>query len=397
MSPAGLRHSVVGALIKSSPEVLFLAFGRRSLLSSTTMWQSILYPPIFVRIIDASLSFLFSWHSRNIASYQKLAAYPHLYSYTSVRSVVHWFQIIRNRSFQMFDDDAQTALTLSARDRFYKVAKFPTRNIKTPVLLVYGGSDSLVDIKVMLNELPANTTAREVPHYEHLDFLWANDVEKLVFPHVFEALEQHAGRERFNDRFSKSPLQDRREARKIMDIGDNTDDIDEEDRRPNPFWSPSARTSSKTNGFIDLAEEDTNSKPSRQTSSSQSTFGRRSPSKTQPKSTGIPAPTYNSLSPKPSNISLDKSSNLHPTKQPHSPSSSSQPPEQNQRSSPSQHHRQSPPLNRGRNLHPSAHIANGKFKRDGSSDSMRSLQEKSFVGDGIRLGMGKATVGGVIT
>ena len=145
----------------------------------------------------------------------------------------------------MFDDDAQTALTLSARDRFYKVAKFPTRNIKTPVLLVYGGSDSLVDIKVMLNELPANTTAREVPHYEHLDFLWANDVEKLVFPHVFEALEQHAGRERFNDRFSKSPLQDRREARKIMDIGDNTDDIDEEDRRPNPFWSPSARTSSK--------------------------------------------------------------------------------------------------------------------------------------------------------
>lgn len=45
------------------------------------------------------------------------------------------------------------------------------RNIKTPVVLVYGGSDSLVDIRIMLPELPAQTVATEIPHYEHLDFL----------------------------------------------------------------------------------------------------------------------------------------------------------------------------------------------------------------------------------
>lgn len=195
MSPAGLRNGVVDALVKASPEVLFLAFGRRSILSSATMWQSILYPPIFVRIIDMSLSFLFDWSSKNISIDQKLAAYPHLYSFTSTKSVVHWFQIIRNKSFQMFDDDVQAPLSLGASDRYYRVAKFPTRNIKTPIVLVYGGSDSLVDIRVMLKELPRHTVAKEVPHFEHLDFLWGQEVETLVFPHVFEALSEYAGRD----------------------------------------------------------------------------------------------------------------------------------------------------------------------------------------------------------
>ena len=195
MSPAGLRNGVVDSLMKASPEVLFLAFGRRSMLSSATMWQSILYPPIFVRVIDMALSFLFNWSGNNITFSQKLAAYPHLYSFTSTKSVVHWFQIIRNRSFQMYDDDVQAPLSLGASDRYYKVAKFPTRNIKTPIVLVYGGSDSLVDIDVMLKELPRHTIAKEVPHFEHLDFLWGTEVESLVFPHVFEALTAYAGRD----------------------------------------------------------------------------------------------------------------------------------------------------------------------------------------------------------
>ena len=200
MSPAGLHNSFVDSLIKASPEVVFLAFGRRSILSSATMWQTILYPPIFVRFIDMSLSFLFNWSGKNISMQQKLAAYPHLYSYTSTKSIVHWFQIIRNKSFQMYDDDMQAPLSLGAKDRYYKVAKFPTRNIKTPVVLVYGGSDSLVDIKVMLKELPRHTVAKEVKHFEHLDFLWAQDVNVLVFPYVFQALESYAGRDHLDDR-----------------------------------------------------------------------------------------------------------------------------------------------------------------------------------------------------
>lgn len=192
MSPAGIASSIVDSFVKASPDILYLAFGRKAILPSTTMWQSILYPPIFVRLIDTSLRFLFGWTAVNISSHQKLAAYPHLYSFTSTKSVVHWFQIIRNGVFQMYDDEAPSPLS-NGRSKYYKVAKFPTKNIKTPIVLVYGGSDSLVDINVMLKELPRHTVAKEIPHYEHLDFLWGDSVDRLVFPHVFQALDEHAG------------------------------------------------------------------------------------------------------------------------------------------------------------------------------------------------------------
>jgi len=150
------------------------------------------------------LSFLFAWRTQNISTSQKLAAYPHLYSFTSTKSVVHWFQIIRTKSFQMYDDDVHPPLGLSpSASRYTKVARYPTRNIKTPIVLVYGGSDSLVDIRAMLRELPAQTLANEIPHYEHLDFLWARDVHELVFPHVFDALESFTGAEHTREEYAR--------------------------------------------------------------------------------------------------------------------------------------------------------------------------------------------------
>lgn len=192
MAPPGLASGIVASFVKSSPEILYLAFGRRAILGSATMWQALLYPGIFTYFIDKSLSFLFNWKTANITAHQKLAAYPHLYSFSSVKTVVHWFQIIRNGTFQMFDDEVAKPLAMSNGNKYYKVAKFPTRNIKTPIVLVYGGSDSLVDIKLMLKELPKHTVAKCIQKYEHLDLLWASDVHTLVFPHVLEALESYA-------------------------------------------------------------------------------------------------------------------------------------------------------------------------------------------------------------
>ncbi|KAH7316604.1 Alpha/Beta hydrolase protein [Stachybotrys elegans] len=203
MSPAGLSNGVVDSLIKASPQVLYLMFGRRSILSSATLWETLLYPPLFSRLIDMGLSFLFNWQTRNISTSQKLAAYPHLYSFTSTKSVVHWFQIIRNKCFQMFDDDVHQPLGVSTSTRYSKVAKYPTRNIRTPVVLVYGGSDSLVDIKAMLKELPPQTVATEIPHYEHLDFLWARDVDAQVFQHVFDALDSFTDAEHTKEEYDR--------------------------------------------------------------------------------------------------------------------------------------------------------------------------------------------------
>jgi len=189
MSPPGLADSLVDGLMKASPTLLFLFFGRKSILSSAAMWQSILYPPIFTKIIDSSLTWLFNWRSANISANQKIAAYAHLFSFTSVKSVVHWFQIMRNAAFQMYDDDFSSTVirtTISS----YRPARFPTKNIVTPIVLLYGDTDSLVNIETMLNQLPEHTIAKPLRNYEHLDILWGENVHKDVIPKVINTLEE---------------------------------------------------------------------------------------------------------------------------------------------------------------------------------------------------------------
>lgn len=190
MSPAGLAAPLVDGLVKSSPALMYLFFGRKSILSSATMWQSILYPPIFTKVIDSSLKWLFDWRSENISTHQKIAAYAHLYSFASVKSVVHWFQIMRNAAFHMYDDDVISPVNRTSVGSSYP-ARFPTRNIVTPIVLLYGDSDSLVDIDTMLAQLPEHTVAKRLHTYEHLDILWGQNVHEDVLPLVVDALHEH--------------------------------------------------------------------------------------------------------------------------------------------------------------------------------------------------------------
>jgi len=154
-------------------------------------------------MIDISCSILFGWTAQNISFQQKVVSYAHLYSYTSVKTLVHWFQIIRSQTFQMYDDEASGSIFGNA-GTFYKVAKFPTKNIHSPIALIYGGIDSLVEyafyhvsfltasIDVILAQLPRHTVAKKVENYEHLDLLWGKEVDKVVFPHVLDFLRTYA-------------------------------------------------------------------------------------------------------------------------------------------------------------------------------------------------------------
>ncbi|KAH9177784.1 triacylglycerol lipase [Lactarius sanguifluus] len=195
MRPKGLSAPLVDGLMKASPTLLFLIFGRRAILSSALMWQNILYPPIFYRLIDASLVFLFSWYSHNITSTQKLAAYAHLYSFASTKSVVHWFQIMRSGRFVMYDDDVYTPSLRPSKHNprpGYRPATFPTRNIATSIVILYGDVDSLVDIDAMRHELPKHRLdIRCLSGYEHLDVLWGKNVHVDVIPHVTRVLREH--------------------------------------------------------------------------------------------------------------------------------------------------------------------------------------------------------------
>ncbi|QPG74395.1 hypothetical protein FOA43_001722 [Brettanomyces nanus] len=195
--PRGLNNPFCSFLANSAPELLYGFFGRRAILPSVIFWQKLFGPKIFEQVVDLSLKFLFDWKSENISLTQKKVGYPHLFSPSSVKSVIHWFQIISSRRFQMFDDGGSCGSKLvylsGAGTKANRVAPFPTKTITTPMLLIYGESDMLIDIGRTLDELSCNVEVIGIPGYEHMDTLWAKDVETTVFDKVAEKLNYYNG------------------------------------------------------------------------------------------------------------------------------------------------------------------------------------------------------------
>lgn len=186
-TPHGLHSKFLDILLKSSPYMLFLLFSRRVLMPSVLFWQRVMYPPFFDTSIDVANYMLFNWKALNIDRVQKFCSYAHLYSTTSVKTVVHWFQIMASKNFQMYHDDTTGFSSI-------RLTNYPIKSITVPVHLIYGDSDSLVDITVMKKQLPESTTTIHcVSDHEHLDNLWGRDVASTVFPSVLAALEERNG------------------------------------------------------------------------------------------------------------------------------------------------------------------------------------------------------------
>ncbi|KAG0338985.1 cholesterol esterase [Podila humilis] len=198
-TPPGLQNGLITSVIKATPNVIYLLLGRKTPLTAALFWQNLMHPTTYASFIDMAVKFLFGWNCRSMSLVQKAVSYQHLYSFTSVRILVHWFQIIRTQVFQMYDD-VQPRVPYLSSTRSHCPHPFPTNQITTPIAIFYGGEDTLVDIRSLLSDLPELVGVWEVPEYEHLDFLWAEGLERHVYPYILELLESHS----FNGHVSNS-------------------------------------------------------------------------------------------------------------------------------------------------------------------------------------------------
>ena len=143
-TPKKLNSWLVNSIINFDPEMMYTLFGRKIMVKSIMFWRRITYPPMFIKLIDIPNDMLFNWKSKNIDIIQKLVSYYHLFSTTSVKCIVHWFQIIKSKKFQMYQEQD-----------YFQPFEYPTQfiNIKK-MMIIYGMSDSLVDIDVLVGQLP---------------------------------------------------------------------------------------------------------------------------------------------------------------------------------------------------------------------------------------------------
>ena len=178
----GLEYKLSDSVTRLSPFLFFPLFGRKKFISATAFWQRFLSRKIFVSLIDFLLRQLFGWKTENIREEDKMNFYGHLYSYGSVKIVIHWFQIIRTGCFEMFDD------TEDSLGKGHRPQAYPLSQIPTPIALFYGGSDKLPNMEFLFSELRTIVFTRKVDEYEHLDFLWAHNADSVYYEDVIQLI-----------------------------------------------------------------------------------------------------------------------------------------------------------------------------------------------------------------
>lgn len=181
MVPRIIPNALTRSMIRWTPELVFLIFGRLSMLSSVFFWQGCLSPGAYVWSMDMAMYLLFGWDCANIKKREKNNFYRHLYSQASVKQIVHWFQIMRAGRFQMYDDCPST---------WTVVPEYPVSNVETPVLAISGSRDCLANVAHLTSHL-RNATIHCIPGYEHIDPLWAHDAHTIINPKVVEFLSLH--------------------------------------------------------------------------------------------------------------------------------------------------------------------------------------------------------------
>jgi hypothetical protein len=76
------------ALVRSSPDLIYLFFGRTMFIQAAYFWRTVLSSRVFSALLDRCMMWLFDWKMNNITPQDKIYLYTHLYNYTSVKQIV---------------------------------------------------------------------------------------------------------------------------------------------------------------------------------------------------------------------------------------------------------------------------------------------------------------------
>jgi pimeloyl-ACP methyl ester carboxylesterase len=193
-----LGHWAMEAMVSMPSWIFYRLFGECSFIPVMYIVQRQMSPKAFGHLAYNMFNYLFNWGDAYWCHWRKTKYFLFTPRPVSSRLIHHWGEITKTGQLKPYtaskrstkpaalvDDDELGAADVVPRPveemRVYSVSE-----IECPVAVFFGGKDRLVLGKTLVETLQASKAINlvhysEIPHYEHMDVVWAHDARDTVF------------------------------------------------------------------------------------------------------------------------------------------------------------------------------------------------------------------------
>ncbi len=192
--------------------IYYRIFGTCSFIPIMYIVQRMMPPHAFGSLAYNMFNYLFNWSDTYWCPTRKTKYFLFTPRPTSAKLIHHWGDITktgqlkpykhaeRNVAKEKESAEAeeykyfqQKELEENSLEKPWESNVYSVSDISCPVALFYGGKDKLVMGKNLVETLQASKQVSlvhfsEIPHYEHMDLIWAKDARETVFDPVHKLI-----------------------------------------------------------------------------------------------------------------------------------------------------------------------------------------------------------------
>jgi hypothetical protein len=162
---------------------------------------------MYTTICTLAMEYLFNWNCSCISKERRLQLFKSIFSPSSVKGIKHWFQMVKAQELNLYQDNANNEvynnnveelptkqnspyLNILKEQHQRKKSLYDLSIIECKVAVIAGADDKLIDPYIVQKKIKNCLITYVIKDYEHLDLIWADDANILVFPKILTLLEE---------------------------------------------------------------------------------------------------------------------------------------------------------------------------------------------------------------